>query len=1330
MPGQYIYVENPLSHNPAKLEKQRIPPMSAFMRREGLALELPFERREVAHRHPDKKVETLPIPLKSASFDPVSVDREKRVLEVGEVSVLNWLARLSIAGFRVHNTASEAQAAQNEAKHRDTLDRILGRLEALDHPKITVANLVGFLTKEPRKNNLTFDEPTIAKVVASYLGLGADKRGMSKGIAQHLLAEADGWRGNVERPVTPELRAEVLCEAADHVVLPSELLALIETFTPEALSAYGVASTTLSCVPQLDEKATLEAMNASDGLLESGLSAAAYRLGDPSDAVAALASDGPTYNGLSWLLNPKKGLGLWADGDAGAIADYYGCPLPVVERLQEDARRILRDYRGSFGQLHELRNQVGGGLASFGDRYFTRLAELSESVTDVSSLFEGLTFPDALLLPSSERAFWGTGFAGNDLKAAWDAVINDLPQVATGIAALQGVGSAPTPTLLDTVEDGLDRIRQLFGHVRLVLNNLRVWRLDIEAAQAKGQSEVASTGEAALSRIAIPDRLVSAVGFKGWVSQEQDTNEIEVDDSATPKTVTPEPIDLPFMARRRTSPEPVAQVLARRKTELQDAIVLSRSLMDDLLNHEGIVDTLLTAFEAQDRRHYENRGATIDDRFLAIQSRRHFLDEWFRFWASLSRPALDYAQCELLALDLGYSDDSDNLDTTGWRSKAHQFMQEGKGCLWKSLFAKGRQKPYGLNSDRLLQADLQALYGRMTDWMATQHEVGGYPSVEVDFHSLCAKQLEMCARVTDQPLPTDHPALMNWPLPTTFRPAEKARLERPDPLVGRDIARVAGRLAVSIRDAASFIHRKTHLDQAAFKPVKPLESLGYLCKTKTATGEDRYWCPPERLWKAESPAGNLLRSLLADDRRSVPVANLLADLRAKARDADEAATKAIRALLVELPHTWGIVTDLPGLQGGADWPLDRVLMIGKTTIKLAPRKGQVYPMVLTPVRFNLLDECLVGTRVHMPGNLLLQYAYDRRNDYVPEVRRVEAHVPTSKAAAPTDDKANSPYLDRLVGIDLGERGIGFSVRDVSLPNTPLVARGMVPVPAVRKLIKATRKFRQRHQKAMSVRTSHVNFEEMREAVAGNVISVIKYLMWHYKALPVLESDLENLNGGQRQLSHTYKAVTRYFLSDPNTMPMQLTSADKARMNTWRGFRIEHPYLDRVSTNPKTKAPLVQPFKLYPGTGVRAANTSKECSGCGVNPVKALRDHKESRVALDEQGCVTLDSGVTLQFFTPASINAVTFGRGKPDPIANRVVPISELRGHLINTQLRVRPASAQSKDTSQSRYWCANVACQHHDAEHMLHADMNAADNIVMRRCRTLIPKEASEKGK
>ncbi len=1316
MPGQYIFVENPISANPAKLEKRRIPPMSEFMRREGLALELPFVRRDVDHKFPDKKVETIPIALKNATFDPVQVHREKGVLETGNVSIISWLAKLAIAGFRVHNTAGEAQVAQNASSHKSTIDAVLARFIEEGYEKTGVNELVGYLIKNPRGANAVFDQQTLPATVTKMLVLGDAEKPLPQAIARHLFELADSWSKDGDKPVSTEQRAEALLLALGNPVSMSALTAIVETTPPESLSDFGISKSTLSYSdinagvrqPESDD-------TTAEGVLETGLSSAAFKLGDPSDAISALTSAAPTYNGLGWLLSTSKGMGMFVNGKAADLADHFGAPLVVIQDLQKDAQAIVRTYSGAFGKLHYLRSQIGGGLSSFADRYFTRLKEIQETATQLQAFFEDIDFPQALLLPDSDRAFLGAGFTAKELHDDWERLAQEIPQLGQHVTTLRGLGVAPATTdTLNAVDEGLDRVKSIFGRIRLVLNNLRMWREDIAAAQAKGKPEAAGASSAALSAIVIPDALVSAIGFKGWVSQESDP---EVEESGTTKTVDPEPIVLRKVARRRVTSAHIQEQLEQRKKELDEATQKALGLTDLLLDYQPLIERMVTTFTEQDRRHYANRGEDVTDQFLETQSRRHVLDEWFRFWSSLSRPSIDYAQTRLVDLDLGYSDDPSNKDTFGWRRKAHDFMHRGTGNLWKSLFAKGKHKPYGMNTERLLSLHLEELAQQMTEWLEDQYEAKSFETAFVDYHALVAKRMEMAARTTRQPVTPEDLGIEDWPLPTTFRPADKAVLERSLQLSGRDVARIAGRLAVSLRDAASLLNRQRHLDSATFKPVLELGELGYVSKTQLKDGSDRYWTPPERLWVSETPAGEMLRSML-DERRSVAVSDLLGQIKERLKNASPEEMWALRGLLKEMPHYWAIATDLPGIQGGVECAASDVLMVGKESVRNGSTADAVYPMLLTPAWSNLLDECLTGNRNLMPGNLTFRYSYDKADGYQVSADRVEVHVPTSKVAAETDDKDHSPYLDRLIGIDLGERGIGFSVRDVSLKGHPLIERGTVPVPAIRNLISATRHFRQRRQKSMSLRTSHVNFEQMRESVAGNVVSVIKYLMWHYKALPVLEADLNNLDSGQRQLSHVYSAVTDTFLS------RAVPTVDKARTNTWRGYRIVHPYLERVVTDPKSKATSLEPFKLFPGTGVRAANTSKLCSGCGVNPIATLRKHAASRIALDENGCAEFEEA-TLQFFTPASINRVVKGQGSPEPIANRIMEKAQLLSHLKNSQLRVKPASTQSKDTSQSRYWCANVECCHHHPDQMLHSDMNAADNIVMRRCKTLVKAQA-----
>lgn len=1310
MSGQYIYVEDAQSPTPSKLKKKRLSPLSEQFRREGLAQELPFDRRPSDHRYPDKKVETIPIPLKGVHFDPAVAHQDKEVLDAGQHSITTWLSELTLAGFRLHDSASAARTSQNRQRHSDVFSALEQAFADQGHTKIDMAGVATFLTATPRGANAAFTEDTVAKVVSQRLGMKADDP-LVRTVEHDLLEAADGWSPkSTDNPATAEIRAEALLKALDWPVTVNSLLATTEPETDPALEGYALNYATISYDAQSapDSDSFLSTAQAPEGQFEIALSCAATRCESGEPPSQLMISKGPTFNGLSWLLNPKRGLAMWAEADPDAIAEHFGAPVLVVSHLQREAREIVKRYHGAFGQLHELRNQIGGTVSSFAERYLSRVNELLEVCEQLTHLFESVALPEALAAERAERAFWGTGFNADTLFHNWQALASGTDAMKEAAQRLAGHKPGVSIKDLERLENDLDSARALFGQLRQVLNNLRGWQQDIEAAQAQGNHRVAAEGSGALSLISIPQDLITALDFKG-------AEAVPVNDSE-PACINTK-IEIPFIARRRSRSYGIQHELEATRANLNQAVARALELTDTLQQGRPLGEQALSVFRTQDERHMANRGIAVSDNALEIGARRHLLQEWFGFWRSLSRPAVDFAQQQLVDLDLGYSDDPDNQDQPGfrWRHKAHLFMQEQKGLLWKSLFARGKHKPYGLNSQHLLGIDMSQLLDTMTRWLESQHEALAYEAVEVDYHALIAKRLEMAARTSSAALYTGDLGIDSWPLAVTFRPAERQMLDTGDVLDVKTLSRAASRLAVSIRDAASFLNRQQHLDSATFKLAKDLESLAYISKQSNPDGEARYWCPPQRLWVSTGEAGQMLRALM-DEREPVAVGTLFHQIKQRLiTKAPEGEQRGCRQLLAEMPHSWGVLLTGTGVSSDCDYSLEDVVMVNDQAITRPPRKGKLCLMEIKPTWSNMLDETLVQKRELMAGNITLRYRYTRASGYEIEPVRAEAHVPSSKVVGPVANIDQSPYFDRLMGVDLGERGIGFSVRRVDQANTPVVERGFVPVPAIRKLIKATRDYRKRHQKKMSVRTSHVQFDEMREAVAGNVVSVIKYLMSHYKALPVLEMDLHNLNGGDKQLSHVYSAVTDYFLS------RGVPTADDARKNTWRGFRIMHRHMERVVTDPKTRETTIKPFYLYPGSGVRAANTSRSCSGCGVNPVKLIKDADASQFALDGQGQTEIN-GVKLRFYTPGSINRMVAGKGELEPMANKVMAQDRLVSHLLSSQLRIKPESHQSQDTSQSRYWCPNVDCKHHDQ--LIHADLNAADNIVMRRIESLVRKD------
>ena len=328
------------------------------------------------------------------------------------------------------------------------------------------------------------------------------------------------------------------------------------------------------------------------------------------------------------------------------------------------------------------------------------------------------------------------------------------------------------------------------------------------------------------------------------------------------------------------------------------------------------------------------------------------------------------------------------------------------------------------------------------------------------------------------------------------------------------------------------------------------------------------------------------------------------------------------------------------------------------------------------------------------------------------------------------------FHDRLVAIDLGERGIGYAVFDIpkaleeECDDDPLKIRplktGTVAVSSIRALIRAVGRHRGRAQPMQKVRDAHSRaLEKRRKNVIGDVCHEIDSLCAQWRAFPVLEDGVQNLESGGQQLKLVYGSVLHRYARVDNVEAHQ-----KARREHWftgtagearRKKPVEaewpHPYLTDQNGRSTT---------LYPGQAVPAAGTSQQCSVCGRNAIRLLREKPNLRLTF-RNGEADLTDGAALFLYEKAEWDSAQrrqFRRRKIRPALNR--PLNGVRradelSALVKRNLRRPPESTRSPDTAQSRYHCVFVGCR---AE--LHADINAAVNIG----RKLLGKMSREKSR
>ena len=363
------------------------------------------------------------------------------------------------------------------------------------------------------------------------------------------------------------------------------------------------------------------------------------------------------------------------------------------------------------------------------------------------------------------------------------------------------------------------------------------------------------------------------------------------------------------------------------------------------------------------------------------------------------------------------------------------------------------------------------------------------------------------------------------------------------------------------------------------------------------------------------------------------------------------------------------------------------------------------------------------------------------DDFSPKIS-IDPKQLTAEIALVVTDKRDygsdpNPIAQSVIGIDLGEAGIGyavFRVDDIKAaaehggPPDP-VKTGAVPIPSVRNLIKNVRRYRKKTQPNQRFRQkSNTMLMQLRENAVGNTCFVIDELCAKYKGLPVLESSVVNLASGSKQLELVYdKVIHNYWYSD-------IDAHKQARKHHWAGAETwEHPKLmerKRIESGGEWK-PTAPPsaLKHYPGTSVHPARTSQTCSACNRNPYRVvMKQDSNSKYSIQDGGRVVINDG---------SDRFVLLLKQKRKPNVEQEELDREMKKYrrrkertpfqypvrssgegekisqqdlirIIRQQLRQAPKSSRSKDTTQSVYHCVFEDCQQ-----QMHADENAAINIV-----------------
>ncbi|MNC06411.1 hypothetical protein D3C75_539220 [compost metagenome] len=539
----------------------------------------------------------------------------------------------------------------------------------------------------------------------------------------------------------------------------------------------------------------------------------------------------------------------------------------------------------------------------------------------------------------------------------------------------------------------------------------------------------------------------------------------------------------------------------------------------------------------------------------------------------------------------------------------------------------------------------------------------------------------------------------------------------------------------------------------------PFEPSGF--DSLTYRPKARLWAIPPSLKVLSHPAAKVLAELYNGVMPlAVEAVELVESMRKMNSQWWQSNQTGIHQLLRQSPHDWVFLIDKkefgePKTFDGLTFT--KVKGFLGTQANAVPANKPMASLAIrlcgTSQRKGLLDRQLVGD-VKVSG-ITLNFDVALKHEVslaiisgLPQITNVSNSIDQCSVVVATPlaikelESTAFPWADRFIAIDQGEAGIGYAVFDARSGELIQDAEGnqesgAIAIGSIRRLIDRVRKHRHTDMKKGVFKSQSRDLQEMRKAVVGDVCHIIESLCHHYKAFPVLESNLKNLNQGAKEVDRIYKAVSNTYMPGEFGVKAHLS----ARKNHWKGGSFwVHPYLQehghrtememkmepggeeantrkRKNAKPEKPGKLV-PLKLYPGSGVQSHGTSQTCSCCRKNPIDLVK-----LARLDDIAIKTISLAGKRYFNAEVNGCALMLGevfdaelRASLEIAVSKGRSIEKTREMLIRVLKRnLRRPSGSGSDTRQSWYICAFTDCKMGkivNGQCGMHADENAAINI------------------
>jgi len=1296
---QFIYyVEN--EENGFALEKKRLKALPAAMRSSGVVLSFPMTRKP---RGKDEltRTQTIEFPLEGPEVRSVTdlIESYNTFSAINSESIFGYYAKLYTLGWDVYGSSAPAIAAQVAKSKQGFINQVEQAIASEEKP-FSFDAISSWLAKgksKPRStaksDNKKWDTETMTRLVTNCFS--KDVETFTDKLVELTLASAENWDA-VNTDVLAASTAVALNEVYSANVTGEALMNACIQGDPDFT---GLDKDSISLAKKLTKRTLcwsgeFNQPELSDTYyLHQAISRAAHFCYAEVDEGKSLKTSmiverllpGLNFSGAAWILG--NGLHLFNQSNKELISKTLEAPINEVEKIVELAKPIAGCTK-AFGSASDYRVHLGGAIASFVELYWKRLEEIQSYLYRLADLVGSHSIPDIFFDETNEYSlslFKSLAVDQNELQELWASLPGQLDSLIEIHAQLMGKGSRPpVENDIHTYKEGLERIYALGTILNQLFNNFN--QFEHVNKQIRSEPEALKIEEY-IASVEIAPELLNALARKG---AQRDQGDSEKKSAQVGKKNLFNPPSLNMIGSFRESSEKVYQDAKARFPEIMHWFT---QYSNTIGSKEAYISDLIEVYAQKEFTQRSARMLEVSEEQALFYARRKLFDEWFTFWRTLSEESRLFAAKTLIELkrSLAFKKHADK-----WSEQARNFIFERKGAYYVGLLSRRRHEPLPILTSGLLELDFNQLITQMVDWVrAHQHDS---PALQLDAVNIAIKLADLKAKSLVESIRSESinplssaPEWFSIPLATN----EKEALTNGSLIHPRMLERIISKVGVAVRGYAIILSKETSNESFAIKPTSALKVMALQIQTLNDDGTPRLWRPPAWIAKGTCSIAKTWRSLELTSDEAIEVNDVYDAIK------DQLGDSNIRALLSVLPHRWGWGTSLSGITQQGYEANQPVLSVEKKTIKPA-NFTCFFTLNVPPNKHLILDEILKGKSDNGAGSLKIEITRSSFDPEAPYSQQLTMQVPLSRKVEEVEPDVG--YYDRVIGIDLGERGIGFSVRKLgeSNPELSLIDRGFVRIPSIRKLINSTEAFRRKHVREMkNNRNDFVDYGKLRDSVAGDVFSRIKTLMYHYKAFPVLE-DAVDVDKGNKHLNQVYAQVQSFFcFSDVKTL-------DARREHKWRGTYSTHPFYKRKIMTVKKSKEVIKyaDLNLHPGVKASSYGSSQECPSCRRNATKALKALEGRKLEVKPGGIVSLEDG-DIRLFDSKVVQGERFRYPLEPKIRLKTDIVKQ-----VSLQRRLRPLH-KSLDTTQSIYVCPYADCGMH--EHEVHADVNAADVIALR---------------